>query len=182
MKKNTRFIAFLTVIFFVTAAVCFGGGGTDTSGSSVNSAPSVESGSSGSAPLPAARGKLTITGIPSSLNGKYAMLSAGTIGQNDVLVGFEGSTGSGANANLTLSRIANGRVSIPVYLSRNSGNLTAYQGNDTAETLMIAVLNDSTISQSSAANIVNYLAIMTVTSVTFSGGNRELVWNGMLLR
>ena len=127
--------------------------------------------------LPAAKGKLTITGIPSSLNGNYAMVT-GVVGSGQVLMGVERISGSDTDPSLHLVKITNGTVAIPLYtVQAGTSGFTAYTGNDTVISLQIGVIVESSYKLSTAESITPK-GVMSATNVTFSGGSKELTWDG----
>jgi hypothetical protein len=114
----------------------------------------------------------TITGIPSEYNGKYAMLN-GLAGAN-VIVGYE------SNENkLVLSRIANGKVSIPLWRDKDGGvtmkNTVKYSGSDTALGLAVNIYDD-------AGGGGDVVATAAYALVKFSNGNAAKSWSGSLTK
>ena len=156
MKSFSKFlgiIAIMALIGFVMTACSsdddkFGnltGGGDGTSGGSTG---------------------LTITGIPSEYNGKYAYAEGGTYG-GSYLIGAESmnmvsETGRAA-------QISNGRVRLNVWsVNEYSGMLNSYNGSGYAM-FMVLILNSSQMNESTLSNEYNFAGLGGV-EVNFSNG------------
>ena len=137
--------------------------------------------------LPAAKGKLTITNIPAKYNGKYTLM-VGTLDDEHVIVGIEKITGSSASdGNLHLPKISGGKVTIPLYISDDNGNVKAYSGSNTMG-IMIVPTEKSPVRQSDYDGISggmmegwmpgNGMPIMMAVGqdIKFSGGNATIRW------
>jgi hypothetical protein len=115
-------------------------------------------------------GTLTLTGIPSEYNGKYAAYSSVT--DLPYLMGAQSlnvSTGV-----ITAVQISNGSVSLPMWVAGNSG-YTRFSGNRTVgdNNNMVLILNTATFSPS--AN--DALTFKEFQSITFSNGNASISWS-----
>ena len=111
-------------------------------------------------------GVFTITGIPSTYNGKYAMLMG--LG-GSVIYGFQSNVGG----NIKYSRISNGKVSIPLWKNKDGGvdieNVARYSGNDIALGLGVDIY-DSEDGNGSKVTSVGFLL------VKFSNGSATKAW------
>jgi hypothetical protein len=147
------------------------GGGTEISSSSGGNGGDGNSSSSGGGGN--VNGTLTITGIPSQYNGKYAFFA--TDKGTPTLIGlqsFDATTNT-----VTLNQISNGSVSIPMWLSSN-GSLSTYSGNHTVtpynNVAFVEIRNTSTfIGDSWATDAADF---MIFPSITFSNGGSALSW------
>jgi len=114
----------------------------------------------------------TITGIPSEYNGKYAMLN-GLAGAN-VIVGYESNDNK-----LVLPRIANGRVSIPLWKDKDGGvtmkNTVRYSGSDTGLGVAVNIYDD-------AGGGGDVVATAAYALIKFSNGNATKSWSGSLVK
>jgi hypothetical protein len=113
-------------------------------------------------------GTFTLTGIPSQYNGKYVFI-VGECRAGELLgcVSYNIET-----EDITLPRISNGRVSIPMWLYNDStDSLSRYSGNHTAEIEII-------IFTSANANDPNsdMIAGIYFEAVVFSNGNATKSW------
>ena len=118
-------------------------------------------------------GIFTLTGIPSTYNGKYVYLSQSTAmpPPDELIFGFQS-----INANtlkITLCSISNGTVNLPLWKMKIGEAYTRYSGNDTI-ILSIAILNSQTFSESDLASAIG---IFVFSSVTFSNGCAEKSWS-----
>ena len=107
-------------------------------------------------------GALTITDIPSSFNGKYAVLEG--YNRSFFVLGaqrIDSETGNGTGA-----RISNGRVIIPVWLLDEEG-ITGYVGNHTLDI-------DITILDSPSTDDWDSIAWIDFESITFTNGNARV--------
>ena len=155
-------VAFAAVIGFSTA-------GCDT-------------GSTSSGPgelLPAAKGKLTVTGL-GAFNGKWAIVFDSSIndGGSKSVIGVQSITDE-SNALIKYVPISGGQVSIPLYTYTGGfENLTAYQGNGTASSVIVVIMNASSIRYFDLIDIeVDVITVKQVkVSKTFSGGNLTVDW------
>jgi len=160
------------------------------SGSTLNFRPggaSVSQGG-GSGTLPAARGKLTITGL-SAFNGKYVNVVVTFGDGKSGLVGIESVSGNSSSGTMRLPQISGGRAVVPLYTPSENNDLAAYAGNDTAaaSSLFIVVMNTGTITSTTSQDITTVMANfdfvdmgMNTASVRFSGGNATVSFESML--
>jgi len=105
------------------------------------------------------KGTITITDIPSQYNGKYAIFYARS--PYDVW----GIQGNDSNGNMVLTKISDGKVSIPV--------TTYNSGNDTFKDASLYVYESSTIYNLD----VPRLDIANFASIKFADGNAAISWN-----
>ena len=116
-------------------------------------------------------GTFTLTGIPSTYNGKYAFLceSSYEIG----IYGFQTINFSTENENtLTLPRISNGSVSIPLWIPNAAGtNFIRYSGNHTLE-VVVVISNVPGYPDDD-----DYVTGVYFESVAFSSGSATKSWS-----
>ena len=141
-----------------------GGGGNVTSGNSGGGSTS-NSGNSGNV----TNSTFTLTGIPSTYNGKYAIL------QSSLPIGGAQSINMAADT-IILVPIANGSVSIPMWSGINTDNPVRYSGNDTA-TVMVTIFNLATTTSSFDVLSPLPLSQIKFDSVTFSKGGATKSWS-----
>ena len=113
-----------------------------------------------------ANGTFTLTGIPSQYNGKYVLL-VGEYRDGELLgcikVNIE-------TEDVTLPRISNGRVSIPMWIVNESSNsVSRYSGNHTVEFLEIMICN--------SANGDDEEAEIEFEDIVFTKGKASKSWN-----
>jgi len=146
---------------------------------------------SGTDPGTGSGGTVTITDIPAKYNGKYAGFAAQNSGADSTaggyLIGYQSVSSGTIEAekgfgNSTLSRISNGRVSIPSWFVNADKTVVRYSGNDTFDSLAIFIYEaDTAIKNALADNDV--LVVSMFLSVTFSNGsvtrsrNNATVWS-----
>ena len=125
------------------------------------------------------RSTFTITGIPSEYNGKYVELYAGE--DDNVIRGYQRSNWTPANPGtftITLSRISNGSVSIPLW-KYDYSEFRPYTGNDI---LWLEIY----IYHSQLLEVVNSIAVqkdyvhINYSSIRFSNGNATVSWSEQL--
>ena len=112
-------------------------------------------------------GAFVLTDIPAAYNGKYAYLMGE--GSRTEIMGCQKinmTTGT-----VTLPKIENGRVSLPLWSLSDSG-LSKYSGNDTGE-VSVAIFDTATVTDDTFEPSVGRL----FSSVTFSKGNATKSWN-----
>jgi len=116
-------------------------------------------------------GTFTLTGIPSTYNGKYAILNAGDE-EGEGIWGFQ--TINMSTGIVTLPVISNGSVSIPLWVESSSGNsFTRYSGNHTFIYVDVGISNHSIYDESE----LNGAPIAAFGSVTFSNGSAARSWS-----
>jgi len=113
-----------------------------------------------------ADGTFTLTGIPSEYNGKYAVFAA-----YDSIVGFQSYNKN--TDTITLPRILNGSVSIPLWKEDNFGNPVRYSGNDTFN---VTVVINSSEKISGSGDDIDPLDAITFDSIKFTNGNASKSW------
>ena len=118
-------------------------------------------------------GGLTVTGIPSKYEGKYAGFSGST--GNVTLTGYQTKT----STDILLPQIQNGRVTIPLWDMRtitNPSTWVKYTGNDTFMFGTVLLYNSGSykVTQSSSQQAITTNAFIPIT---FSNGNATVSWN-----
>jgi len=161
MKRTLKLCAIIALVaaigFLATACPPPGEGGGGGGGNG--------SGNSGSG------GTLTVNGIPSEYNGKYATFNGGTL-QTVLLLG--------ANVNISAQSIAgvqinNGSVSLPMW---SSSNQQRYSGNDTIGG-EIKITNSAEFTSSAIAYVEWENPLY---SITFSNGSATKTWSSGVFR
>ena len=112
-------------------------------------------------------GTFTLTDIPSMFNGMYVFLESGNI--NVELYGVQSVNWD--DGIITLPRIVNGRVSIPMWIifeDRQIGELAKYNGNNTVE-VSILFFDSATLDNDSEE-----IAEIYFESVRFSNGSATM--------
>ena len=109
----------------------------------------------------------TLVGIPAEYNGRYAYLAAETE-TGGVLIGAQ--SVNMATQIITLVRILNGRVNLPMWIfDVNFNNLPRYSGNHSGP-VMVVILNSANLPFEGSAPPVP-LAAIGFQSVSFSNGS-----------
>jgi len=117
-------------------------------------------------------GTVTITGIPDSYNGKYALFEGSNMpGDLSDIYGFKSFNKETFEA--TLVQIAGGSVSLSMWAQGKNGNAVGYSGNDTVIG-SIYIFDVATVDLSEIEDFP--LPAKSWTSVTFKNGNAELTW------
>ena len=110
-------------------------------------------------------GRLTITGIPSQFNGKYAFAEGEDY--NSYLIGGESVDRGGESGRA--AQISNGRVTLKIWsMNENSGNLGSYNGSGYA-TFAVFIMNSAQVNESTMNNESNFVGMGSVDA-TFSNG------------
>jgi hypothetical protein len=125
-------------------------------------------------------GSFELTGIPAGSNGKYAVVYAAKLDASLVLVGVKAVNKQAKS--VTLPRISNGSVSVPMWKVEKDGEMTRYSGNDTFDMVVVAI-NDSEKLDSTDPNVI--LADMSgavpfIGAIKFSNGSASKDWNSGL--
>jgi len=145
-------------------------------------------GGGGSGTLPAARGRLTITGL-SAYNGKYVNITVGLSDGKTALVGIESISGNSSGGTMRLPQISGGRAVVPLYTTAANNELAAYAGNDTADaqSIFIVIMNTGTITSTTSQDVstvmmgFDYVDMgMNSAQVRFSGGNATVSYESMM--
>jgi hypothetical protein len=155
-KRRSLLAIAIVAVIGVSFAAC--GGDDDDGGNDPNNPEN-----------PGGGGTLTVTGIPSEYNGKYAAYSS--VADLPFLIGAQSldvSTGL-----ITAVQISNGSVNLPMWVAGNSG-YTRFSGNRTVGNSNNTVLILNTATFSPSAN--NALTYKDFQSVTFSNGNASISW------
>jgi hypothetical protein len=151
-------IAIVAIIGFSMAG-CGGGSGDDGGGGNGGGGNGGGGGGGG--------GTFTLTGIPSQYNGKYA--AAACSHAEETLIGYQSINTSNAFPE-SLSRISNGRVSIPLWiLNENATDINnlyiRYSGNETYTSFGVIIYNSADVTELDA------VAAVPFNQVTFSNGS-----------
>jgi len=90
-------------------------------------------------------GRLTVNGIPSEYNGKYAFFNI-DVSENNETIQIIGCQSVAPGGTMTFVRISNGSVSLPLWINANFDiGGTRYSGNGTSSgTGMFYILNSAT--------------------------------------
>ena len=115
-------------------------------------------------------GTFTLTDIPSRFYGRYVLLYAET--NNGELIGAQNYNLASGTA--TLPRIANGRVSIPMWILLDDGRteeLVRYNGNRTVVDVEIEMYDTATLDNNS-----NSIAYIEFYVVSFSNGSAAMTF------
>jgi hypothetical protein len=119
-------------------------------------------------------GTFTLTNIPNEYNGNYAMYSA--VNDLPLLVGAQSiNLDTGV---ITCVRIANGSVSLPMWVAGNSG-YTRFSGNRTTQDESYFLIVSTATVTTANADAVSVDSI-TLPSITFSNGNATKSWNDQI--
>ncbi|MDR1836968.1 MAG: leucine-rich repeat protein [Treponema sp.] len=131
-------------------------------------------------------GTFTLNNIPSEYNGKYALLGTYAYSSSDGGSSGEGSSGGSSSGGddvdligvasitgqtITLPQIANGSVSIPMWIMSEGGSIARYSGNNTAD-IYVGIYNNATVDENSESEGAIYFEL-----VVFSNGNATKSWN-----
>jgi hypothetical protein len=179
MKKAIKLLAIIAfaavVVFSMTAATCGGGGKTSKTAESGKTADSktskaAESGKPADSKTSGGKGgqtTFTLTDIPSEYNGKYARIS---------LVGKLTLTGA-QNIDtkaVTLPKIANGKVIIPLWIIRNVTSFEKYTGNDSFSIGTVNIYNSGNDNVNAGQKEI--VDIVFTPPITFTNGNAVKSW------
>jgi hypothetical protein len=127
-------------------------------------------------------GTFTLTGIPAKYNGMYAALGGGVSDDDSdpyyLLTGFQSIDVS--TSTITLSQIANGKVSIPTWVMDDPLiGFVRYSGNDTRFGVGVTIHNVPTLNDINDPSHIK--AVWTATkpspSVKFSRGGAARSWS-----
>jgi len=119
-------------------------------------------------------GKFSLTGIPADYNGKYAVLAGITQNMNAVLYGFK----SAKNEKLTLPRISNGSVTLPMWIvdikdKSKTPDYKKYSGDDSTLALVVFIVDKENID---SKELYNSKTMISFQSVKFSKGGVQKDW------
>ena len=115
------------------------------------------------------RGTFVLTDIPAAYNGKYAYLEADNWSTAS-LVGFQSINMS--TVTVSLVRISNGRVSIPMWIFTDTDSVSRYYGSDTfINDRFVVFIHDTAILTEATFESEPLLARIDFYSVTFSNGS-----------
>jgi len=160
--KVFGFIALVAVIVFsLTAATC--GGNKDGGGTAQTSG-----GGSG--------GTLTVTGIPTEHNGKYAFFMGAKSGVSGLTATLVGSQSYSVGGDATLVQIANGSVSLPMWTFAGS-KVVGYSGNDVGRNGLLHISNSSTVNiNNPTEQMTTHMLGEGLGFITFSNGSATVTW------
>jgi len=112
-------------------------------------------------------GTFTLTGIPSQYNGKYVFLEGEFRDRDGKLVGC--TSADLETGDVTLPRISNGRVSIPMWVfNQRTISLSRYSGNHTVD-LEIMICNSS--------DTDDFIVEIEFEDVVFTNGSVTKAWS-----
>jgi len=134
--------------------------------------------SSGGNPTPSG-GTLTITGIPSQYNGMYALAFAGPDLDEDLylIIDCIGADVDVDNETISLSPIANGSVSMPMWnIDKNDDISTRYSGDD-----VFIVIVYIQASSGYSDNVATIAVDKEFFVVTFSEGSVTTTWSDRII-
>jgi hypothetical protein len=123
------------------------------------------------------KGKLTITGIPSEYNGKFAVADGyvGESGESIFLYGGAKMEDRSDDTYYTPVAISGGKVEIPLYTSVKFNNYKAYDGNGVLYKLDVDILNDGNPTQWAGKS--SFVTRRTFRSGTFVNGSLTVQWD-----
>jgi hypothetical protein len=122
-------------------------------------------------------GSFKLTGIPAASNGKYAIVYAAKMDASLVLVGVQSVNESAKS--VTLSRISNGSVSVPMWKVNKAGNMTRYSGNDTLDMVVVGIMNSEKMNSTDPKVILARMsgAVPFIGSTKFLMGSAAKAWS-----
>jgi hypothetical protein len=125
-------------------------------------------------------GSFELTGIPAESNGKYAVVYAAKLDASLVLVGVKAVNKSAKS--VTLPRISNGSVSVPMWKVEKDGEMTRYSGNDTLDMVVVAINDSEKLDNTDPKDILADLSgtVPFIGSTKFSNGSAAKDWNSGL--
>jgi len=157
-KAILRIVGIITMIAIIGFSMAACGGDNDTGGITGGNTGGTEGPGGGGG----GGGTFTVTGIPSTYNGKYVDCSGVQLSPNVVIGHYD------AYADY---QIANGKVTIPMgtgSINPSTGKNTKYSGNDTLQMLML-IYNDADFDEDAGEVIW--------TSVKFTNGSATVTWD-----
>jgi len=110
-------------------------------------------------------GTFTVTGIPAQYNGKYAVFEGGT--EDLPLIGCQ--SYNATTRTFTLVQIANGSVSLPMWIWNYGEQMVRYSGNGIVEGEFV-IFNTATDPEEP-------VAVVEWSSITFSNGSVTKTWS-----
>jgi hypothetical protein len=121
-------------------------------------------------------GAFKLTGIPPESNGKYAIVYAAKLDASLVLVGTQAVNKSAKS--VTLARISDGSVTVPMRKVNKNGSMTRYSGNDTVDMVLVGIMDSGTMDSTDPAIILAGMAgaVPFLGSTTFSNGSATKAW------
>jgi hypothetical protein len=117
-------------------------------------------------------GTFTLTGIPATYNGKYAILAASNEAETVQLIGCQNINMS--TQVITASPITSGSVQIPMWTATSQTSVQRYSGNDTVG-LQFMIFNSANITAGQQS--MNPTATRIFYQVAFSSGSATKTWN-----
>jgi hypothetical protein len=124
-------------------------------------------------------GSFKLTGMPPDSNGKYAIVYAAELDASLVLVGVQAVNKSAKS--VTLSRISNGSVTIPMWKVNKNGSMTRYSGNDDSLMVLVGITDSEKMDSTDPAVFRSRMAGATIfLSTEFSKGSAAKTWSAGL--
>jgi hypothetical protein len=122
-------------------------------------------------------GSFKLTGIPEESNGKYAVVYAAKLDASLVLVGVQSVNKSAKS--VTLPRISNGSVTIPMWKVEKDGSMTRYSGNDTLSMVVVAINDSEKLDNTEPKDILADMsgAVPFIGLIKFSNGSVAKDWS-----
>jgi hypothetical protein len=122
-------------------------------------------------------GTFKLTGIPAGSNGKYAVVYAAKLDASLVLVGVQSVNNSAKS--VTLPRISDGSVTVPMWKVNKDGNMTRYSGNDTLDMVVVAINDSEKMNSTDPAVILANMsgAVPFIGAIKFSNGSAAKDWS-----
>jgi len=148
--KNKRFWLVLLVMVLAFGMTFVGCGGDDKDDTSIPGG-----------------GTLTLTGIPSEYNGKYAVFMGET--DDAMIIGAKSLSGSTSGK---AAKISGGSVSLTLWIVTGETNIKAYKGNDTITEGSIMIFAQEAANENTS--IIAYGDFFDA-QIKFSNGNGSLV-------
>jgi uncharacterized lipoprotein YehR (DUF1307 family) len=123
-------------------------------------------------------GSFKLTSIPAGNEGKYAIVYAAKMDTSIVLVGVQ--SVNTAEKSVTLSRVLNGSVTVPMWKVDKDGKMTRYSGNDTLDMVVVAITNSEKMNSTDPNVILSKMAgaVPFIGSIKFTNGSASKDWKG----
>jgi hypothetical protein len=120
-------------------------------------------------------GSFKLTGMPQGSNGKYAVVYAARMDAGVVLVGVK--SFNILTKSVTLSRIRNGSVSVPMWKTNKSNIPIRYLGNDTL-IVMVGIMDSEKMDSTDPSVILSRMkGANTFLSTKFTNGGASEAWS-----
>jgi len=116
-------------------------------------------------------GGFTLTDIPAQYNGKYAILTGMNLTTPTlVYVGCQSVSGNDKNK---LSRISNGKVTLPMWTLDKSSKVKKYSGSDSLSMVSVSIFDSETQAKEKPEQPSGVAMFM---SISFSNGSASKSW------